>query len=378
MLLLNTSAGSCLDAPFAGSSSVFSGFSGFTKVTDGCHPLAISEEGEEEEDELAVAVVSANTHKAKKQSVASISVAQSSFNSFVKPFSNFMKKTSDSLYLATSAIHTSTIPFTAATTTTTLSVQNDHFNFKEFSTFTPSPCSSSPLPDVELQTFKIHNTARPKTTHHKSNPLYASTTASASASGSGSAPGSCRASSRRSKHNHNHNHHRYPKYNSEFLRLAALDNSFYCADFPQITPAALNRLYLGYRELGLYTSIHQFMTRFKKLEFDGSLDFDDFCDVLEVGLVLKDRVWRGFTKLAEEVENGNGNESDGRSGCCGCYVDRYGRMTSEYLPWCRAEDCTQRDRSGFKPCGVLSNDVQYTVKGWSNKRWVGKTADDYE
>ncbi|GME78563.1 unnamed protein product [Ambrosiozyma monospora] len=310
-----------------------------TRVTDGCHPLAFT-------GNTTAAITSTNTRKSKKQKKP-----VSPLNSLANPFSNLMKKTSDSLSLATTAIQTSTIALKNMTIPATTSA--DHFDFKEFSTF--SPCiKKSDLPDVQLLTLKKHFTIPPEPSRPKKHPLYASIYEFFNtATSDPSFPDDMK-------------HRQRKVHSTKWMKMATMDNNFYPSQYPTLTPDSINRFYIAYKEHAKFDSIHDFVNYIRMTRYDNKANFDEFCDVLEFGLLLKERVWYDFYRL--ERRNNLGND---------VYVDRYGRAVGEHLPWCSIDNWYERDPM-FKPHGTLKNGAQYTVKGWSNKRWVGKTAEQYK
>ncbi|KAG0680513.1 hypothetical protein C6P42_004899 [Pichia californica] len=46
------------------------------------------------------------------------------------------------------------------------------------------------------------------------------------------------------------------------------------------------------------------------------------------------------------------------------------RENSKVMPWFKLNDCGLRNKICFNPSGTLSNNIQYTVKNWENKRWA--------
>jgi len=77
-----------------------------------------------------------------------------------------------------------------------------------------------------------------------------------------------------------------------------------------------------------------------------------------------------YVSNSEKIDMiGKNNEEDENNG----FVSLI-RQKGDIKPWIKLEDEQQSKQKVLKPYGVLNNDVQFTVKGWCNERWLPKNA----
>ncbi|ODV88280.1 hypothetical protein CANARDRAFT_26438 [[Candida] arabinofermentans NRRL YB-2248] len=162
---------------------------------------------------------------------------------------------------------------------------------------------------------------------------------------------------------------REPRINSNFLRLYAQD----------YTSKSQNLLAITEYEIDLYqqdlieSELNDLDTFLN--QFDYSNSPPNFKTDLKIGLLSREKLWfnvilppRNDTPLSQQQSHINYvyNPSSSKTNNNPLVV----RNNGKYKPWLQFQDQNQQ---AFKPYGNMANDVQFTVKGWCNERWVAKS-----
>lgn len=182
---------------------------------------------------------------------------------------------------------------------------------------------------TELQTFKVTSTNSDITTTNSS-------------SNSGSSQGAISIL-----------RNREPRINSQFLRLYSYESNS--------------------RKKGLLPTI----SHSDEEEFANNRPIGD--SSREFALFVRQRLWQCVVLPPREdlnisppeyVFHGNNNSMEQISDTD---VVSLIRKNGDVKPWIKLEDEKFTKQKVLKPCGVLNNDIQFTVKGWCNERWLPST-----
>lgn len=150
---------------------------------------------------------------------------------------------------------------------------------------------------------------------------------------------------------------REPRINSQFLRLYSYESNS--------------------RKKGLLPQI----THSDEEEFANNRPIGD--SSREFALFVRQRLWQCVVLPPREdlnisppeyVFHGNDNTDDSIEEVSeSSEVVSLIRKNGDVKPWIKLEDEKFAKQKVLRPCGVLNNDIQFTVKGWCNERWLPST-----
>lgn len=199
----------------------------------------------------------------------------------------------------------------------------------------PKSITQKKARDTELETFKITSQTSTTATQSSSNPTLSIL------------------------------RNREPRINSQFLRLYSYEsNSRRKGILPEVS-------HLDEEE---YIIRQQSQSQSPSSSLDPSRDFALFvrqrlwqCVVLppreDLNISQPEYVYAGEQPKNNDVDDDNDDVE---------FVSLI-RKNGDVKPWIKLEDEEISKMKVLRPCGVLNNDTQFTVKGWCNERWLPRT-----